>query len=186
VLPNHSTYVDSINYLHIVGEVYNNTPDHLRLVKIPVTLYNSGGQVLDSDDTYTWLDNLPAGEKTCFHAMLPQPAGWSYYEFGTITHWPGRALPNLALLNHTGALINYGWYRVAGQVRNDHSAVVKSVQVVGTVYNASGAVAGCWWDLSTDPADLNPSQVGAFEITFSGRNYSDAAFYRLQADGDPQ
>lgn len=186
VLPNHSHYVDSIDNLHIVGEVLNNTTAHLQLVKIPVTFFNSSGQNVGTGYTYTWLDNLQAGDKTCFHILLAQPPGWSRYEFGTITHWPGRALPNLALLNHTGALINYGWYRVAGQVRNDHGAVVESVEVVGTLYNAAGTVVGCWWDLSTDPADLNPGQLGAFEIQFSGRNYSDAASYRLQADGDPQ
>jgi len=186
VLPNYSDYVDNIGNLHIVGEVLNNTPDHLWLVKIPVTFYNSSGQVVGTDYTYTWLDNLQAGDKTCFHILLDEPAGWTRYEFGTITHWPGHALPNLALLNHTGSVINYGWYQIAGQVRNDQGTQVNSVQVVGTLYNAAGTVVGCWWDGSTDPTNLNPGQVGTFEIQFVFRDHSDVASYRLQADGGPQ
>ncbi len=150
-----------------------------------MTLFNGSGQVVDADYAYTWLDNLPAGEKTCFDITLSQPPDWAYYEFGDITHWPGRTFPNLAILNDTGALIHFNWYRITGQVRNDHGSVVKFVQPVGTLYNAAGKVIGCWFDF-TDPADLNPGQVGTFEMTFLGRDYSDVASYRLQADGDPQ
>jgi hypothetical protein len=186
VLPSYSDYGDNIGNRHIVGEVLNNTAGHLWLVRIPVTFYDSSGQVVGTDYTYAYLDNLPAGEKTCFHIILDEPAGWTRYEFGTITHLAGRALPNLAPLNHTGSVINYGWYKIAGQVRNDHGTQVKFVEVVGTLYNAAGTVVGCWWDGSTDPWDLNPGQVGVFEITFVFRDHSDVASYRLQADGDPQ
>ncbi len=40
ILGNHSHYVDIIGYLHIVGEVKNDTATHLRFVKITANLFN--------------------------------------------------------------------------------------------------------------------------------------------------
>ena len=39
ILNNYSTYVDSIDYLHIVGEVLNYTGNHLEFVKISANDY---------------------------------------------------------------------------------------------------------------------------------------------------
>ena len=66
IVPNHTYYVDSIDYLHVVGEVQNNTANHLRFVKITANFFNQAGQLLDTDYTYIHLDNLPPGQKTCF------------------------------------------------------------------------------------------------------------------------
>ena len=70
ILANHSSYVDSIDTLHIVGEIQNDTANHLRFVKVTANIFDSGGHLLDTDFTYTYLDNLPAGHKTCFHIIL--------------------------------------------------------------------------------------------------------------------
>lgn len=85
ILPNNSYYVDSIGYLHIVGEVLNNTGDHLRYVKITANIFNVS-QLLDTEYTYIHLDNLPAWNKTCFNLTLPEPFGWLYYEFEPPTY----------------------------------------------------------------------------------------------------
>jgi hypothetical protein len=122
ILSNHFSYVDSIGYLNIVGEVQNNTANHLRFVKIIVNIFNSRGQLIDSDFTYIYLDNLPAGEKTCFDISLEEPAGWSYYQFESPTYrTDGKPFPNLTVLNHSGSYKpTFGWYEIVGQVRNDH------------------------------------------------------------------
>jgi len=70
VLPNHSYYQTSWGSLHIVGEVMNNTSNHLTFVKISANLFSSGGQLLDTDYTYIYLDDLPAGHKTCFDVLF--------------------------------------------------------------------------------------------------------------------
>ena len=56
ILPNHSHFVDSIDYHHIVGEIWNNTAKHLRFVKVSVNVFNSSGHLIDTDFTYTNLD----------------------------------------------------------------------------------------------------------------------------------
>ena len=186
ILPNQSHYVDSVDYLHIVGEVQNNTGNTLRFVRLNANIYNSSGQLLDTEYTYTWLDNLPAWDKTCFEVLMPQPAGWSYYELETPTYWTdGQSLPNLTVLNVSGSYDStFGWYTIIGQVRNDHGIRVEYVSPVGTLYNAAGVVIGCDFTY-VDSTHLDPNQISAFEMYFFGRDYSDAASYRLQVDGDP-
>jgi hypothetical protein len=179
--------VDSIDYLHVVGEVLNNTDDNLRFVKISANFFNSSGQLLDTDYTYVYLDNLPAREKTCFHLLLSLPVGWSYYEFEAPTYYTdGQPLPNLTVLNDSASYDpTYGWYTIIGQVRNDNGTVVDFVSPVGTVYNAAGIVLGCDFTY-VNSTDLNPGQTSAFNMLFTGRDYGDVTTYRLQVDGNPQ
>jgi len=187
VLPNHFSYVDSIGYLHICGEVQNNTANHLRFVKIAANVLDSGGQLLDTKFTYTHLDSLPAGNRTCFNILLKEPAGWSRYQFEPPTYWTdGEPLPNLTVTDHSGSYKDtFGWYEIIGQVRSDHSARVEYVSPVGTVYGASGAVIGCSFTY-VNSTHLDPGQTSSFKMTLTGRHYSDATSYRLQVDGNPQ
>ncbi|TRZ49267.1 hypothetical protein D4S03_08525 [bacterium] len=186
ILQNHSYHVDSIDYLHVVGEVLNNTGNHLRFVKITANFFNGGGQLLGTKFTYIHLSNLPAWDKTCFDLGLPEPSGWSYYQFESPTYWTdGQPLLNLAVLNDSGSYKpTYGWYKIIGQVRNDHGVRVEYVSPVSTLYNASGTVVDCKFTY-VNSTHLDPGQMSAFEMTFSRRNYSDVALYRLQVDGNP-
>jgi hypothetical protein len=170
--------------LHIVGEVSNNTPNHLRFVEIYVNVFNSSGQLLDTDFTFIYLDNLPPWDKTCFEFILPEPIGWSYYEFEAVDYWTdGSPLPNLTILNDSGSYNpTFGWYEIIGQVRNDHGSLVEYVMPVGTLYNATGTVIGCDFTF-VNSTDLEPNQTSSFKMTLSGRDYFDATSYQLQVDG---
>lgn len=187
VLPNHFSYVSIIGSLWIVGEVQNDTAQHLELAKVTANVFSSSGQLLTTAFSYIDLDTLPPGEKTCFDILVgAEPAGWAYYEFKPPTfQTTGGPWPNLAILNDSGSYNpTYGGYEIAGQVRNDHGTRLEYVKVVGTVYTASGTVVGCR-NRYVDGNHLDPSQIGSFDLTFSGRDYADAQSYRLQADGNP-
>ena len=187
ILPNHSHYVNSIDYLHIVGEVHNNTSNHLRFVKVVANVFNNNGQLLETDFSYIYLDSLPAGEKTCFDLLMQEPANWAYYEFETPSYWTdGEELPNLAIFNHSGSYNStFGWYEIIGLVRNDHGSRIEYVSPIGTLYNADEIVIGCDFTF-VNSTHLDPDQTSSFEITSTGRDYSDVASYRLQADGNPE
>ena len=183
ILDNHSFYVDSIDYLNIVGEVQNSTPDYLTLVSITANIFNSSGQFLDTDYTYMYLDNLPPSERTCFNIIMEAPDGWSYYEFEAPTYWTdGRPLPNLPIFADSGSYDSgFGYYEIIGQVRNDHGSRVEYVQPVGTLYNDSGIVVGCDFTY-VDSTDLNSGQTSPFTMLFVWRDYVDVTSYRLQVD----
>jgi hypothetical protein len=187
VLPNHSHYETIIDYLHIVGEVWNNTNDNLTFLKISANFFNSSNQLVDTDFTYTYLDTLPAGDKTCFSISLPEPSNWDYYEFEYPSfHTDGSPLPNLTILNDSGSINDtFGWYEIIGQVRNDHGSRVEFVSPVGTLYDSSGTVMDCGFTYVNN-TDLEAGQISSFKMTFSGmNNYLNVTLYRLQIDGNP-
>lgn len=184
VLPNHSHYVDSIDYLRIVGEVQNDTSYYLRFVTVAVNVFSSSGQLVGTDYTYIRLDNLPPGQKTCFRLWLDEPVGWSYYEFEALSYWTdGDPLPNLVVFNTSGSYDpQWGDYEVLGQVRNDHGTEVRFVSPVITLYNVAGTVIDCG-STYVNSTDLSPGQTSSFSKRFYSRGYADVTSYRAQVDG---
>lgn len=63
-------FTDSIGYLHVVGEVQNNTPQPAEFVKVTGTFYDSFGKVVATDFTYTNPRDIPSGEKAPFEMIL--------------------------------------------------------------------------------------------------------------------
>jgi hypothetical protein len=185
ILPNHSAFISAAGFLIIVGEVRNDSPYFLRNLRIDGEVLDGSGQVVGIDFTYTFLDNVAPGERTCFQLSLNEPAGWSSYRFAEPTYrTDGRAPAGITILSHSGSLMQYiPWYRVSGQLRNDHGSPVQYVEPVGTLYNGAGTVIGCF--LTMIGATLQPGETSSFEITFANRHYEDAASYRLQVDGRP-
>jgi hypothetical protein len=184
ILPNDFYYVDSIDYLNVVGEVLNNTRDNLRFVEITANFFNASGQLLDTDFTYTYLENLPAWDKTCFDISVPVPSGWLFYQFEAPTYWTdGQTLPNLVVLNDSGSYDpTSGGYDIIGQISNDEAFRVTYVSPVGTLYNNFDQVVGCDFTYVNNP-NLYPGQISSFDMTFFGRDYADVTSYRLQVDG---
>lgn len=187
IIPNHTNYVNSIGSLHIVGEIWNNTSNHLRYVKVTVNIFNSNDQLVGTDYTYTYLDSLPAGKKTCFDLFLTEPAGWTKYKFEAPTYWTdGNPLPNLTVSGDSGSYEpTFGWYEILGMVANDHGSTIEYVMPVGTLYNSANKVIGCDFTF-VNSTHLNPGQSSSFDLTFLDRDYYDADHYKIQVDGNPQ
>jgi len=185
VLNNHSSFVTSWGSLHILGEISNNSQNTYSAISLGTNLVNWSGQRLANEVVYTYLQNLPPGQKTCFDAtFLNAPQGWSSYEFETPLFSGSFAqLPNLALLN-SGASYDStnGDYKLMGQVRNNQGSRVECVRLVGTLYNAAGKVIGCQLGYVSG-YHLNAGQVGSFEILFYGHDYTDVATYQVQVEG---
>jgi hypothetical protein len=186
VLTNHTYYIDSTDSLWILGEVWNNTSNYLRFVKITANLFDSSGKLIGTDFGYTYLDNLPPGDKTCFTVLfLDNPPGWTYYEFENPSYWTdGDPLPNLAVYNVSASHDPYyDWYDIIGQVRNDQGVRVEYVSPIGTLYDSANKVVGCDFTYVSS-THLDPGQTSAFDIWFFGGNYTDVIDYRIQVDGN--
>ena len=120
VLDNHTTYMDSIGALHIFGEVINNTGYNVEFVKITANLFDSGGQLVDTERTYTTLDVLLPSEKTCFEALFyPGPVGWTSHQFEVGFDPGGAPVSSLVVTQHNGSYNTLGWYEIVGMIRND-------------------------------------------------------------------
>ena len=184
VLPNHSFYVDDSDYLHIVGEVWNHTDGHVTNVMIVADLVTAGGELADTGLTVIDLQNLPAGERTCFHIMLAEPEGWARYEFRPVRYLTaGAPLPRLEVRASNGRYdAASGRYEVTGRVHNAESQRLEYVGVVTTLYDAAGVVIGAGFAY-VDSIHLDPGQESAFADEIGGRDYGEVAAFRVQADG---
>jgi hypothetical protein len=184
IVGNTFSFVDSIDYLHVVGEVRNTRSSVVQFVKITANFFSGSGQLVANDFTYTWLDQLAPNTTTCFEVSLKQPAGWASYQFEPVSYsTTTKRVPNLTIFNDSGSLGSFGNYQVIGQVQNNEAVQVKFVQVVGTLYNSAQTPIDCSFTY-VNSTDLNPGQNSSFTLTTSGRDYSDVASYRLQASGN--
>lgn len=187
VLQNWSYYTNSIDYLVIIGEVQNNTSDYLEFVRVAANLFNGSGILVGTDFTYTTLDVLAPGDKTCFTLLLEEPANWSYVEFEAPTYWTDAdPLPAMTIIRGLeGYDSGFDWYRIIGQIRNDSANNLEFVKAVATAYDGSGRVVDC--DFTYVNADvLAPGAASSFDLVMFGDLSSDIATVRLQADGNRQ
>lgn len=185
ILTNHTHYVADGAY-RVVGEIQNDSPDHLRYVQVSAKLFNSNAQLITTASAYINLNNLEPGEKTCFKLSFSNSNGASYYEFEPSSYWTdGAPAPgNLTVYNDSGQYSGLmGWYDIMGSVRNDSDRNVTNVKPVGTLYNASGKVIGCE-STYVNGTDLAKGQSASFNVHYTGRDYNDAASYRIQVDAN--
>ncbi len=187
VLDNHRAYVDRIGYLHVVGEVKNNTGQSVDFVRVTVNLFNQQNQVIDTDFGYSRIDILSPGERTCFEVLFLGSPDYAYYTFETeYDNTEDETIP-ISVFGDSGAYnpLFPDWYEIVGQARNDGSVNAEYVQIVGTLYQTNGKVLGC--DFTYTNADvLTPGQVSTWKMLFLYAPNGSVQDYRLQAQAREQ
>lgn len=63
-------FTDSVGYLHVVGEVQNNSPTNAQFVQVIGTFYDNNNQVVGTQFTYTNPSEIDAGGKAPFELIL--------------------------------------------------------------------------------------------------------------------
>ena len=66
----HNSYVDSVGYFHVVGEVENNTPNTAQFVQITGTFYDINDAVIGTQITYTNPSDISSGATAPFDLIL--------------------------------------------------------------------------------------------------------------------
>lgn len=59
-----------MDYLHVVGEVQNNSPTTATFVQVTGTFYDNNNQVVGTEFTYTNPYDIGAGQKAPFDLIL--------------------------------------------------------------------------------------------------------------------
>lgn len=187
VLANGSMYGDSLSWLHVVGEVYNGSPQTVRAAQVRVRFLNDLGQPVGEAAGYVGLDALSPGHATCFHAISGPLEGAASYEIGGLDYWTDVSVPpTLSVLDVVGDYNpSLGSYHLAGQLRNDSGVRVEDVRVAGTLYDAQGRVGGCEFGPAANP-ELQPGAQSLFALAFLWRDYADVVSFRVQAEGRPR
>lgn len=65
-----NSFVDSIGFFHVVGEIQNGTPDFVTFVQAAATFYDKNNRVVGTSFSYTNPADLGPGEKAPFEIIL--------------------------------------------------------------------------------------------------------------------
>ena len=63
-------FIDSLGFLHVVGEIENNSPTSIQFVKVSGTFYDGNNQVVGTGSTYTDPSDIGSGQKAPFELLL--------------------------------------------------------------------------------------------------------------------
>jgi hypothetical protein len=163
-----SEVIDTLGYLHVFGEAQNNGSQNLKYVEIVGTFYNAGHAVIETEYTFTLLDQLEPTQKSPFDLFIMNvntSAEVTEYKL-TATSSEANAKPHgLQILSHSNSIDNLGYLEIVGEIKNLQNNSASYVEVIGTFYDQNGTVVGCDYTF-TDPTDLAGGQTGPFKITF--------------------
>jgi hypothetical protein len=179
----HRTYIDSLGWHHIVGEVQNNGVAPMEFVEIMAKLYDESQAVIGTKLTFTTPDVIFPGSKAPFDVITLRPSQWE-----RIREYKLQVKGDVAedLLNQNLVLLNQdsriqdGFLYVTGEVQNtgETPALVK---LIVTLYDAGHNVINTNWsyaNLGIIPVD----QTSPFEVkvvhTTDPNNFS----YQIQIE----
>jgi hypothetical protein len=66
----HNSFTDSVGYMHVVGEIKNNSPSTATFVKITGTFYDANNQVVGTSFAYSDPSDLLSGQTSPFEILL--------------------------------------------------------------------------------------------------------------------
>jgi hypothetical protein len=191
VLQNWSSYVDNAGHLEVVGELLNIGSLDIGSVEMTATLFNEQGKVLAIGSGLAAAKVIIPGEKSCFWIYFADPPPENEFTsinfYGTwvlISHYKS----GLIIFNDSASYDpSFNYYRLTGQVRNDSAQTANNVIVAGTLYSDSayqGKVIRCRSELLSS-VNLDPGQVGIFDVDFGAPVPEAVGSYRLEAQADP-
>ena len=185
----HSSYVNSIGTLHIVGEVVNGLSAAAQYVEITADLYSSSGTLLATDYTFSRVSIVPPGGSSPFDLLvLDPPTGVSRYQVRVTDYVSPPYGGRVAAVGLLGSVTNVyassiGTLHFVGTVTNSSGKTYKYVQPIVALYGPDGHVVRVDFTF-TKPDTLAPGQTGTFDlIVFDGSRFT-YTDYSLWVDGD--
>jgi len=165
--------------VHVLGEVYNQTANTLWIVSVRITFRL--GRQLTPFDASPETTLLPAGRKIAFHAN----AGPITFDSYTLSLQyeampPGGPRTDLGIAGG-GMALRDGVYHVQGEVDNQGPELSDCAQVIATLFDGSGRVAGVS-SVFIEASELRPGQRASFQVPVS-KYGPDVTRYEVQVFG---
>jgi len=169
--------------LSVIGEVGNLNPSSVASVKLSASFYDVNGILVAVGAGVAWRDALEPGGRSPFSIDLPDPPD-------TVDHWTisaqgiriDRPPGQLVLANVQNTVDEQNRVTLAGQIRNDSSESMASVQVGVTIYDAGKQL------LAISRVDLQgelaPGASMPFQFQVQATEAADS--YKLYAQGKPK
>jgi len=84
-IPSSSSYVDVVNYMHVVGEIENIESETATFVQVAATFYNATGNVVATSFAYSDPRDIGVGQKAPFEVLLTYTNRVSLVDSYTLT-----------------------------------------------------------------------------------------------------
>jgi hypothetical protein len=128
--------------IHIVGEVRNDATANAESVEVTATFYDGSGTSLGAASSIAYQGILTPGQTSPFKIVESYPPGYDHYtlslSYGFTMEQP---LPPLQPSNWTKYYDACNeWLYFFGEVENTTGQNIEAVQVIATLYDASGRV----------------------------------------------
>jgi peptidoglycan/xylan/chitin deacetylase (PgdA/CDA1 family) len=172
-----TTWTDTAGYLHVAGEVLNNTAEPRRWIQIDATFLNSGGAAVGSAVGYAEIPTLAPRSRSPFEIVARKPAGWASTTLrictpsstgacvaGQVAPAAPGGLAALPLQSYLGSL---GRRHYAGSVRNDRTATSYLTAALVTAYDGYGNVLGLASG-TTKPPSVGAGTSGSYDLVGMG------------------
>ena len=185
ILTSHTSYIDSIGYFNVVGEVHNVGDQAAEDVFITATFYDAGNGVVGTWVNGIGLDVLLPDRKSPFRVEfvdISQSALVDHYSLD-VEFMPTDSLPKqLEIASHSSSIV-IGSMEIDGEVRNTGDSTATYVTVYATCYDEAGKVVQVGGAYA-NPVDIGVNQNGPFSIWLDYENTDLINSYVLTAESD--
>jgi peptidoglycan/xylan/chitin deacetylase (PgdA/CDA1 family) len=185
-----TTWTDSAGYLHVAGEVLNNTAEYRRWIEVDGTLLDATGRAVGSAVGYPDVPTIAPWSRSPFELTTRRPTGYARTTLKVCTPSPtGGCLSGqttsapVAGLSITAAptyLDASGRRHYAGTIRNGGTSTAYLVRSVVTLYDVYGNVAG-FAGSATSPSTIAVAASGSFDTWGTGTSSPNRIGYAVQA-----
>ena len=179
----HQSYVDSLGWYHIVGEVQNNSSVPMEFVEVIAKLYDDTNEVIGTKLTFTAPDVIFPGGKAPFDIIALRRSQWANIKTYNlqVKGDTSQALleQKLVLLNQISR-IQDGYLYVDGEVHNtgDTPTLVK---LIITLYDANYNVVNTNWSYA-DAGIIGADDISSFEVKIQHQADPNNFHYRIQIE----
>lgn len=183
-LLNSSSYIDSLGWFNVVGEVQNVGDQAVDYVRISATFYDSNDTVVDTAYTYSTLDVILPNRKSPFDIVLwdqSQSSKVDHYSLSVSFSTTVSMQQSLQILSHSSYIDVLGWLNIVGEVENIATGGATFVKVIATCYDESGTVINVGYSY-TNPSEIEASQKAPFDILIIGNNPELVSNYELTVE----
>lgn len=159
---NDTSYSDAEGWVHVLGEIVNNTGANQEDVLLTVFFYDELNRQVGEEPIAPIVEVIPHGGKVPFSLETELRVPYERYEF-TVDAVSTDREPriDLEVLNHTGT--TGGIYTITGEIYNPGNPLFAYAEVIATLYDDAGLVVNVGY--SFIPAgDLGSGQTAPFEV----------------------
>lgn len=163
---NHLT--DVAGYYKVFGEIKHSKDSNIKFVRIGAMFYNSNGDPIGYDYTFSTVYILKPGQTSPFQ-LSSYPAkleGVSKYKLSIVDYMETDEIPygDLEILSHS-IIDKTGHKNIIGKIKNNGNQNVK-VDVRAILYDDKGGI----FDIvdQNPPINIGSSEIGSFDIMYIG------------------